>query len=703
MIQSMQKKIVLLVLLSLPGILMAQDISVIARATSDSILVRWAPSDYDTWREGIETGYQLVIKKLDANGDLFGTRMTDTIYPTPEDQWGDLSTNETLGLTHALMYNMDQAIYEGVQGAYTQEDDQQNRFGFAMFTADMSIEAAQHMGLFFIDESVEPGYIYQYQVYFANNTTMSMPITIDPGVSDPLPAPDSLSIHFGDEEFTLLWHKANLESYYSSYVIEYSTDGGSTFQVMNENPLLNMESGPEGEEVIKDFMIYRDSINNDIEEYQFRIKGISIFGEEGPYSEVVSGKGQPRPFPLLPLITEILEMQDSSFKVIWSLNENYADSISQINVWRYLDYPGNPIKINPIPLDKTARNFSDYTAGDVNHYRVEVIDVNDNLIFSPIALAQRIDSIPPAPPQNLVGVVDTILDSISIIRLSWSPNTEEDLRGYHIYKGNSADEEANILTSSGTISDTVYLDTIYNFALGEFAFYKVKAVDFNGNHSGFSDTISVERPDLIPPVPPVFKGIPTRSSNSDAVLSWINSPSKDVVRYELQRKPVDSESSAEWETMMTRDAGQEQRGEYRAEEIENIYWYRVVAIDDAGLQSVSDSIKIKEDITQRAIMPTVDFSTRAKVKDDKVIIQYSGFEWETISNVVIYKSTNDGPILSLVRIEKADLEPVDENGQVYFYYEDVYCKEGDSYEYYIQACYPSGNYTNTSEGLLVEF
>lgn len=703
MMRLIQKGLVLFILLAIPGIFIAQNLSVKARAISDTIQVRFAPADYDTWRAGIETGYQLLIKKLDADGNLISITNSDIIYPTPENQWGDLSSNESLGLAHALMYDMDQAIYEGVQGAYTQEEDRINRYGFAMFAADMSLEAAGHMGLLYTDIDIELGYQYQYQIFVPGGSAFSNMAIVNTNVPDPLPAPDSLSVYFGDEEFTLLWYKVNLESYYTSYVVEYSTDGGNTFQAMNENPLINLETAAEEEGLNNDFMIYRDSIDNHIEEYQFRVKGKSLFGEEGPYSEVVSGKGQPRPFPLIPLITEVLEMEDSSFKIDWSLNEDYADSISHINIWRYLNYPDDPIIINPIPLDKTARTFSDYTAGDVNHYRLEVIDINDNPVFSPIALAQRIDSIPPAPPQGLVGVVDTILDSISIIRLSWLPNAEEDFKGYHVYKGNSAEEEAFILTSSGAIGDTVYLDTIYNFAIGEYAFYKLKAVDFNGNHSSFSDTISVARPDLIPPVPPVFKGTPTRSRNSDAVLSWINSPSKDVVSYELQRKPVDSESPAEWETIMTRDAGQEMRGEYLAEEIASTYWYRVVATDDAGLQSASDSIKIKEDITQRAIMPTVGFNVQAKVIKDKVVIKYSGFDWETISNVVIYKSTNDGPIRSLARIEKADLDPVNENGQVLFYYEDSYCKEGNSYQYFIQACYPSGNYTNTSEGLLVEF
>ena len=124
-------------LLMIPSFFFAQDLHNRARAVGDSAIVRWLPSSYDIWQTGISNGYRVVITQLDGSGNIVDVSMTDTIYPTPEGNWGDISGNDILGLAHALLYDNNQLNYEGAQGAFTQTQDRQTRFNFAVLAADM--------------------------------------------------------------------------------------------------------------------------------------------------------------------------------------------------------------------------------------------------------------------------------------------------------------------------------------------------------------------------------------------------------------------------------------------------------------------------------------------------------------------------------------------------------------------------------------
>ena len=662
-------------------------------------ILRWTPSDYETWRKGIEEGYKVILRKYDADGALVYFHVSDPIFPVPEGQWGDLSTNETLGLAHALLYNIDESIYQGAQGAYTRKEDEENRYGFALFTADMNIQVATHLGLAYVDTLASMAEINEYQVVTSDGTITSLPIQLNTSETESLPQPQSLNANFGDGEVLLTWLKGNLPEYYSSYAIEYSTDGGATFTKMNSRPFVNLESEEQSAEELA-HIYYRAPIDNDIAEYQFRVQGRSPFGEMGPFSEIASGQGQPDPLPLLPLITEVTELPDSSFRLEWLVDENYADSISHFNVWHYETFPGEHTVINQSGIDATARIYTHLEPDDMQYYRVEAVDIYGGSSYSPVALAERIDSIPPAPPTGLVGQVDTILDTITIIRITWNPNTEADLGGYHVYRSNGPNNEFSILTNSGILTDTTYLDTIYTMAAGDLVYYKLRAHDFRGNRSEFSEMLSVERPDLMPPVPPVFGSDPSKSADGLS-LTWINSTSHDVVSHQLQRKVIGSQE--DWEIVEEKSQSQKKKESFVDPNTDAEYWYRIVVTDDAGLQSISDTLSVKFTPMEKSYRPPRSFDLVTQKQDDLVLVKWLNTDLDEVDNFVVYRKANDGPILSIARISVEELVAVIESGQSYFTFEDKYCEEGNSYSYWIQACYKSGRTSNVSENQVVNF
>ena len=100
-----------------------------------------------------------------------------------------------------------------------------------------------------------------------------------------------------------------------------------------------------------------------------------------------------------------------------------------------------------------------------------------------------IDSIPPATP---TGFVAEALDIINGIYLNWNSNLEMDLSHYTIYKGNNGGFE---LDSSNILISTVDTSFVDNSIFDDSNYYKLTAIDFNGNESDYAEAfviVSVE-------------------------------------------------------------------------------------------------------------------------------------------------------------------------------------------------------------------
>ncbi|MFI5371085.1 MAG: FG-GAP-like repeat-containing protein [Candidatus Eisenbacteria bacterium] len=94
---------------------------------------------------------------------------------------------------------------------------------------------------------------------------------------------------------------------------------------------------------------------------------------------------------------------------------------------------------------------------------------------SPADSGYSVDNLPPAPPAPLVGAY-----SGGATHLHWAANTEPDIASYHIYRGSSAGFVPGAANRIATLSDTGYVDA---GAAG--SYYKLSAVDVNGNESAF--------------------------------------------------------------------------------------------------------------------------------------------------------------------------------------------------------------------------
>ncbi|TWV93687.1 hypothetical protein [Chitinophaga pinensis] len=162
--------------------------------------------------------------------------------------------------------------------------------GMALLNADLSVTAAQSAGLYLEDTDVKKGERYAYRIAPArqpeNLIIDTAYIVTSTDEAFILAKPQELAIVCADSSATLGWVTAYARSMYSAYVIERAVDG-KNFKPVSALPVIPTSPDKNG------FSYYQDSLpimTTDI----LRIKGISPFGEYGPYSQTVEGMGASR-------------------------------------------------------------------------------------------------------------------------------------------------------------------------------------------------------------------------------------------------------------------------------------------------------------------------------------------------------------------------------------------------------------------------
>ncbi|NLO71248.1 MAG: T9SS type A sorting domain-containing protein, partial [Porphyromonadaceae bacterium] len=106
-------------------------------------------------------------------------------------------------------------------------------------------------------------------------------------------------------------------------------------------------------------------------------------------------------------------------------------------------------------------------------------DHNQQWRFIPVDAAVEFQA--PIAPVGLEAV-----GNAESVRLNWTPNTESDLNGYHIFRAESADGPYN--TIARNVKSTSFVDNSTTIS-GEY-YYKIKAVDKSLNQSEYSALLS---------------------------------------------------------------------------------------------------------------------------------------------------------------------------------------------------------------------
>ncbi|QLE00386.1 hypothetical protein HX109_01985 [Galbibacter sp. BG1] len=556
------------------------EIKLLARSLENKVMLRWAPNEPYAWKKANNIGYYVERVTISRNGEAVIPLETITlnqspIQPAPLMEWETLAKadNNAAILAQALYgKNFNVSAQVGLDAVMEANSQQQRRFTFALLAAERSYEAAKLAGLGLEDKNVIPGERYLYRVKIANPELLEIKeggVYAGTDMFEELPKPVDFVVVFGDKEAQLSWNFSLLQKTYTNYQVERSMDG-NTFKKLNSEPIFNAEKNTEDPSLS---LFIGDSIANN-KTYYYRVKGITSFGEVGPSSEVLKGEGR-EILKYNPHITFKDVINDETAIIEWEFPKEGESKINGFQLWRSNTATGNFETVID-NLSPQTRKATYNKLQRINYFKVVAIGKNGSENPSFAAIVQPVDSIPPTPPKLLVGEIDTT----GVVKLNWEKNTEPDLAGYRVYRSNTKNAEFTQITNY-VYKENQFVDTIPVNNLNEYIYYKVLAEDQRYNASGFSEVLTLEKPDLSAPSAPVIEDY--KISENGVELKYIGSSSKDVVNYAVYRKDLTSELQ-QWEQLKILDT---LSTSYIDETIKNgkHYQYTVTALDENELES----------------------------------------------------------------------------------------------------------------------
>ena len=696
-------KILLLLICFMSGIglVKAQEIQgeeknavhVISRPLKDSIILRWAPSDFITWQYGNQYGYMIERYTLMRNEVLLVNPErnfinSEAFKPLDLYDWEPLvKANKLAAITAQAIYgeSFDVDAGEGfsLQQASKMAQEQQMRFAFALHAADKSPEVARASGLWYTDKEAKENEKYLYRVYINLPDTLHTKIDtgfVFTGISDytPLPKPVEFNGEFSDKMCLLSWNILAHDKIYLAWELERSANKGRSYQAVSKEPLVPFKPQKAGEPMEYSFKL--DSLPQNGKEYRYRLRGITPFGEKGAWSEVITGKGI-EAIKASPHIVSH-EAEEGRVQLTWDFEKEEEGSITGFKIIRSDNHKTGYEEL-ATNLKPGTRTFVDRSPISIAYYKVVAYRDSEAEKASFPHVVQVVDETPPVKPQGLTGVADTN----GLITLSWNPNPDKDILGYRVFRSASNNDEFSMMTYE-VVTDTIYVDTVSKKDLNEAVFYKIVAFDQVYNQGEFSEVCEVVKPDITPPSLPVITD--TRASETGIFVEWVNSTSLDVEQHVLYRKANDSA----WKEIKTIPySSQKSKSSFEDTGCETgiKYQYMVTARDEAMNESEpSYSIVLKALPTTKGdglqkIQQRVDY------EKGKVWLSWQLPE-EQIEYIKIYRKTTTQPYRVFETLEGTATM-----------FNDYGLKIGETYFYRVKLYYTNGKVSGFSDEIAVKF
>ncbi|MEP2772956.1 MAG: hypothetical protein ABJH05_12465 [Fulvivirga sp.] len=667
--KAVKRTVIVLVISIIGSWVHAQDsipkIEVLAKASKNDIKLRWAPNSPVAWQRLNTYGFIVERSTIIRDGMLLNDVEKKVLTPLPikprplndwesivdENDYAAVAAQAIYGETFELSENYSNDIIQVIQ----KSKELEQRFSFALFSADQSFEVAELSALAFIDNTAKEGEKYSYKIKSAvpNDIEEIDFGTVYIGLEDyePLPKIYDLQAVFGDKSVILSWERLNFEGIYNSFIIEKSLNTPDNFKPISKEPIINASSS----EKIQTRRSYKiDSLSKNGQRVYYRVKGINAFGEISPPSDSVFGEG----FIRLSGRPEITKWTTDNVKaeIQWDFGNKVG--LEGFKVGRSSNVDG-PYMTLDIVGNETSKYVDDEPMG-TNYYRITAFNANQDIHSFPV-MVQLEDSIPPAIPTGLKGTID----STGVVSIEWNENIESDLLGYRVYRTNFKSAEAIQITKNA-VKDNSFRDTISIDNLTGKIYYNVQAVDKRFNPSEKSILLELKKPDIVPPVPPVFNNVKTQIDGS--YLQWIPSSSTDVVRYDIYKK---TKNESNWELIGSLGSDKDNFLDSLVQTGQNNY-YTIVAVDHSGNESIP--AKPVQLVTRKKVIG--EFSNLAiKLNQQEKSIEISwDYNGPSVSKYIIYRSKGDDR-LSLYR-------SIDGSSVSFF---DDSTKKGSDYVYLIKS------------------
>ncbi|WP_109852523.1 fibronectin type III domain-containing protein [Aquimarina sp. AU58] len=613
------------------------EVKIVARANTGKILLRWGVTTSSAWLKANRYGYVIERYTILKKGQLVNPPIKKVItpnplLPSPVEDWEKISeTNDYAAILAQALYGESFEVEEMQQGGLAsivnKSREIEQRFSFGLFAADMSFEAAKLAALGYEDKDIVAGEEYLYIIQTAVPESLLKikegKVSVKTSGIEPLPPPVDLIAVPRDRSIMLTWEYDLFRSIYTSYYIERSEDGTNFKRLGGDTPLVNLNDSPENP---AKRMFYIDTLSQNNKKYYYRVLGISPFGEQSGSSKVVAAEGV-KELTAIPYISKHKIDDSGNIIISWDFKKEAENEISRFEL-NWAPKEKGPYKVVKSDLPPNSRTSVYTQPEESNYFRVVAIGKNNQSTSSLTAFVQTVDSLPPAPPVGLQGVIDTL----GIVKLNWTANLENDMLGYRVFRGNLKNDELSQITIAPIVNNS-FVDTVQVKSLNDKVFYQVVAVDKRYNMSGYSDLLELKKPNVVPPSSPVFSGY--KVNNSAISLTWINSTSANIKNHLLYRKNVEK---SEWKLLFKTDTVSTYTDAQINPGIK--YRYAIYAENEAGIQSVSSTpitvtsrISVDEDFVK-------GFTVIPDRTNNKIVLNWRKTS-AMITEILIYKSKKE--------------------------------------------------------------
>jgi uncharacterized protein len=611
-----------------------------ARAQNDKILIRWAINSPSEWQKANKKGFIVTRSTVFRDGKILPKPektllTTKPLLPEPLDTWIDLvQKDNNAAIIAQSIYGESFEITSAKEGELSKivnmADELDQRYTFALYAADMSFTGAVKAGWGYVDTNVKKNEVYAYQVsVFENPKVKESSYMI--GLKDytELPAPTDFIAIPDDKKVLLSWDYETFKRIYTSFMIEKSSDG-INFNPIATTPLVNLN---DKDEHPSKTMYYIDTLSVNDKVYQYRLYGITSFGEKGEVTKPIMATGVNAIVTSARLVDYNI-INSNEVNLEWEYPKESESFIQGYEI-NLADNDKGPYKVISKIISPSERklNYKE-NLHPSNYFTITVLGKNNQRLTSQSMLVQPVDSIPPAKPIELEGVID----SLGVVRLKWKPNHEKDLRGYRILKAHTEGEEFVDIYHQSYVG-TDYKDSVSLKMTNSKVYYRIAAEDMRFNVSDPSDILVLDKPDKIPPAAPIFKDYDNKDGKVH--LKWIRSYSEDVVGHSLRRR---EKGQVKWlEIKQINDTIQE----FTDDRVENkkIYQYAILAKDKSNNWSSLDHSIITINVLNFTPVKVITFLKGVPDRENKKIT----LSWDYAKNkekvvgISIYKNTKGSP------------------------------------------------------------
>ncbi|WP_407848049.1 hypothetical protein [Chryseobacterium sp. KCF3-3] len=553
----------------------------------DRISLRWAVDEPIAWQKANKIGFSLKRFTLSRDGKVLPKAEEKDLgifKPASENEWKKVvEKNDNAAIVAQSLFGDSFEVEMGekqgkLEGVVNKSQEVEQRFAYALMAADLDFEVAKLAGWAYTDTNVKSNerYLYTVSINTSEGTLLVQKGDALAAVSSTheLPKPIDFIGIFKDKTVTLSWEYLQLRDTYTAYYVEKSQDGAS-FKSLGDLPVMNMNDN-DGRQV--QGMTFVDSLAQNNSKFSYRIRGKTIFGDYGPYSDVVSGAGK-KSLEATPRISDFIIDENEDIKLEWEFPQEDEKNIASFELLHSETDLQNTYKVikNKIPV--SSRSIITKSLAPSNYYKIQAIGKAGDKRESFSVLAQPNDTTPPETPLQFEGKID----SLGVAHLKWKANTEKDLEGYHIFRGIQKGDELVRVTPQA-ITKNHFEDQVVLENLNSKVYYYVTATDRRKNQSKPSIILELEKPDKVKPQTPVFTEYKLEDDGK-ITISWMRSHSDDVEVHQLFRKSKD-DADKSWKMIYeTKDIKPDYTYTDKDVEADKSYTYYLLAVDKSKLKS----------------------------------------------------------------------------------------------------------------------